>query len=84
VRGRVDGAGPALVRVHSECLTGDVFGSQRCDCGAQLDDALEGYGLEIVERVPLPPRVTRHNVTYLETKRLRLGHRLELGDAQAR
>jgi len=47
-------------------------------------DGLEGYGLEIVERVPLPPRVTRHNVTYLETKRLRLGHRLELGDAQAR
>ena len=30
-----------LVRVHSECLTGDVFGSQRCDCGAQLSDALQ-------------------------------------------
>ena len=29
-----------LVRVHSECLTGDLFGSQRCDCGAQLDEAL--------------------------------------------
>jgi 3,4-dihydroxy 2-butanone 4-phosphate synthase/GTP cyclohydrolase II len=168
VRGRLEGAGPVLVRVHSECLTGDVFGSQRCDCGAQLDDALRlvaqegagaivylrghegrgigvghklrayelqergrdtvdanldlglpvdardygigaqilaqlgirqmrlltnnpakyeglgGYGLEIVERVPLPPRVTRHNVAYLEAKRLRLGHRLELGDAQAR
>jgi 3,4-dihydroxy 2-butanone 4-phosphate synthase/GTP cyclohydrolase II len=32
---------PVLVRVHSECLTGDVFGSQRCDCGPQLDEALE-------------------------------------------
>lgn len=31
---------PVLVRVHSECLTGDVFGSQRCDCGAQLEEAL--------------------------------------------
>ena len=29
-----------LIRVHSECLTGDVFGSQRCDCGAQLDAAM--------------------------------------------
>lgn len=35
-----DGAGP-LVRLHSECLTGDVFGSFRCDCGEQLDYALE-------------------------------------------
>jgi 3,4-dihydroxy 2-butanone 4-phosphate synthase/GTP cyclohydrolase II len=32
---------PLLTRVHSECLTGDVFGSQRCDCGPQLDEALE-------------------------------------------
>jgi 3,4-dihydroxy 2-butanone 4-phosphate synthase / GTP cyclohydrolase II len=32
---------PVLTRVHSECLTGDVFGSQRCDCGPQLDEALE-------------------------------------------
>ncbi len=31
---------PVLVRVHSECLTGDVFGSRRCDCGAQLREAL--------------------------------------------
>ena len=36
VKGDVDGAEDVLVRVHSECLTGDVFGSQRCDCGAQL------------------------------------------------
>lgn len=32
---------PALVRLHSECLTGDVFGSQRCDCGPQLREAVE-------------------------------------------
>jgi 3,4-dihydroxy 2-butanone 4-phosphate synthase / GTP cyclohydrolase II len=35
------GEEPVLTRVHSECLTGDVFGSQRCDCGPQLDEALE-------------------------------------------
>jgi 3,4-dihydroxy 2-butanone 4-phosphate synthase/GTP cyclohydrolase II len=40
VLGDVSGPG-VLVRVHSECLTGDVFGSRRCDCGAQLDRALE-------------------------------------------
>ncbi|MDP9374746.1 MAG: 3,4-dihydroxy-2-butanone-4-phosphate synthase [Chloroflexota bacterium] len=41
VRGDLAGAGPApLVRLHSECLTGDVFGSGRCDCGSQLDRAL--------------------------------------------
>jgi GTP cyclohydrolase II len=34
-------SGPALVRPHSECLTGDVFGSQRCDCGAQMREAVE-------------------------------------------
>ena len=41
VRGDVAGDEPVLVRVHSECLTGDVFGSLRCDCGAQLADALD-------------------------------------------
>jgi 3,4-dihydroxy 2-butanone 4-phosphate synthase/GTP cyclohydrolase II len=40
VKGRVAGGGPVLVRVHSQCLTGDVFGSQRCDCGTQLRAAL--------------------------------------------
>jgi GTP cyclohydrolase II len=35
-----DGGEPVLVRVHSECLTGDVLGSSRCDCGEQLDDSL--------------------------------------------
>ena len=40
-RGDIDGKKPVLVRLHSECLTGDVFGSARCDCGRQLDAALE-------------------------------------------
>jgi 3,4-dihydroxy 2-butanone 4-phosphate synthase/GTP cyclohydrolase II len=38
------GQEPVLVRVHSECLTGDVFGSRRCDCGSQLELALEAIG----------------------------------------
>jgi 3,4-dihydroxy 2-butanone 4-phosphate synthase/GTP cyclohydrolase II len=46
VRGTVDPATPVLVRVHSECLTGDVFGSRRCDCGQQLDAALERIASE--------------------------------------
>lgn len=41
VRGDIENRKDVLVRVHSECLTGDVFGSQRCDCGSQLDKALE-------------------------------------------
>src|SRR6185437_2750025 len=50
VKGDVDGAADVLVRVHSECLTGDVFHSLRCDCGEQLESALsmierEGQGV---------------------------------------
>jgi 3,4-dihydroxy 2-butanone 4-phosphate synthase / GTP cyclohydrolase II len=41
VYGDLTGPEPVLTRVHSECLTGDVFGSQRCDCGPQLDEALD-------------------------------------------
>ncbi len=150
---------PTLVRVHSECLTGDVFGSGRCDCGDQLDTAMrliaeagsgvllylrqegrgigltnklhayalqdkgldtveanlqlgfpadkrdygigsqilrdlglhelrimtnnpkkiygiEGYGLTVVEEVPLRIEAGEHNRKYLETKREKLGHRL--------
>jgi 3,4-dihydroxy 2-butanone 4-phosphate synthase/GTP cyclohydrolase II len=40
VKGEVNAGGPVLVRLHSQCLTGDVFGSERCDCGEQLDAAL--------------------------------------------
>jgi 3,4-dihydroxy 2-butanone 4-phosphate synthase/GTP cyclohydrolase II len=160
VRGDVDDASGVLVRVHSECLTGDVLGSLRCDCGPQLDAALQtvadegrgvvvylrghegrgigllhkvaayglqdggrdtvdanldlglpadardfgigaqvladlgvrsvrlltnnpakvtgmtGFGLDVVERVPLPVHLTPENTSYLRTKRDRMGHDL--------
>ena len=55
VLGDVGSDDPVLVRVHSECLTGDVFGSKRCDCGAQIDLALhliaqEGKGVFLYMR----------------------------------
>lgn len=159
-KGDVADAAPVLVRAHSQCLTGDVFGSLRCDCGAQLQLALEmieregrgivlymrqegrgmglkeklrayqlqdnegldtveanerlgfppdlrdygigaqilvdlgvkkmrlltnnpqkvkglgGYGLEIVERVPLQTSPNPFNRAYLQTKRTKLGHLL--------
>ncbi len=46
VKGDVDGQEDVLVRVHSECLTGDVFHSLRCDCGEQLEEALRRIGAE--------------------------------------
>jgi 3,4-dihydroxy 2-butanone 4-phosphate synthase/GTP cyclohydrolase II len=46
VMGDVRNGAPVLVRVHSECLTGDVFGSQRCDCGEQLDMAMKTVATE--------------------------------------
>jgi 3,4-dihydroxy 2-butanone 4-phosphate synthase/GTP cyclohydrolase II len=159
VKGDVAGKENVLVRVHSECLTGDVFGSRRCDCGPQLHQAmrliaaagrgvlvymrqegrgiglpskikayklqergydtveanlklgygmdlreyglgaqilvdlglktislltnnprkvvgLEGYGLEIIEQLPIKIRPNPHNEKYLETKRKKLGHLL--------
>jgi 3,4-dihydroxy 2-butanone 4-phosphate synthase/GTP cyclohydrolase II len=55
VKGEIDPDQPVLVRVHSECLTGDVFGSQRCDCGDQLQAAMhqiaeEGSGVVLYLR----------------------------------
>ncbi len=55
VKGSVNGTPDVLVRVHSECLTGDVFGSMRCDCGVQLDAAMamiaeEGTGVIVYLR----------------------------------
>ena len=55
VKGEIAGDDPVLVRVHSECLTGDAFGSMRCDCGEQLDAALrmieaEGCGVLLYMR----------------------------------
>jgi 3,4-dihydroxy 2-butanone 4-phosphate synthase/GTP cyclohydrolase II len=46
IKGKVDGAVPALVRVQSECLTGDVFGSLRCDCNGQLKHAMKQIAQE--------------------------------------
>ena len=46
VKGEIAGEPNVLVRMHSECLTGDVFGSQRCDCGEQLATAMERIGRE--------------------------------------
>lgn len=162
VKGNVKSSSNVLVRVHSECLTGDVFHSLRCDCGSQLERALEiiageesgvflyitkhegrgigllnklrayeiqeregkdtveaneelgfppdlrdygvgaqilvdlgvtnmrlltnnprkivgleGYGLKVVERVPLLGEVTEYNRHYLETKRKKLNHDLK-------
>jgi len=55
IKGKVDGTVPALVRVQSECLTGDVFGSLRCDCNGQLQEAMkliakEGAGIVLYMR----------------------------------
>ena len=161
VKGNPEGKPNVLVRVHSECFTGDVLGSIRCDCGIQLNEAmrkideegegvvvyirghegrgiglrhkleayalqdggldtveanvelgfsadsrdygvgaqiladlglstmrlltnnptkragLEGYGLEIVERVPIESEPNSENLRYLQTKREKLGHILE-------
>ncbi len=44
VKGEVEGADAVVTRIHSECVTGDVFGSLKCDCGEQLDRALEVLG----------------------------------------
>ena len=46
VRGEINPDNAVIVRVHSECLTGDVFGSQRCDCGGQLDAAMKRISQE--------------------------------------
>ncbi len=69
---RADGGEDVLVRVHSECLTGDVFGSQRCDCGPQLA-GLPGAGAGGGPRrraVPARPRGPRHRAA-VQAARLR-------------
>ncbi len=46
IKGEIDSSKPLLVRVHSECLTGDVFGSNKCDCGDQVEIAMEQISIE--------------------------------------
>ena len=167
VYGDIDSKKPVLVRAHSECLTGDVFGSLRCDCGEQLNMAmeriaqegrgvliymrqegrgigfhnkicaynlqdngmdtveanlslgfeadlrdygigaqiladlglhriklltnnpkkvigLEGYGLKVVETLPIVVKPNPHNRRYLETKKKKMGHMLDIDQAEDR
>ena len=106
IKGDVADGQPVLVRVHSSCATGDIFGSMRCECGEQLHQAderdygvgaqilqqlgiqqmrllsnnpikrvgLEGYGLEVVETLPLEIQPNEHNAFYMQTKKDRMGH----------
>jgi 3,4-dihydroxy 2-butanone 4-phosphate synthase/GTP cyclohydrolase II len=72
VRGDVTGKKDVLVRVHSECLTGDVFGSCRCDCGPQLHQAMrqvaqEGLGVIVYMRqegrgIGLAPKIKAYKL----------------------
>ena len=72
VRGEVAGRKNVLVRVHSECLTGDVFGSRRCDCGPQLHSAMRqvaeaGYGVILYMRqegrgIGLAPKIQAYKL----------------------
>ena len=67
---------PVLVRVHSECLTGDIFGSRRCDCGPQLDEAMR-----------LVAEAGRGAVVYLrghEGRGIGIGHKLRAYALQER
>ncbi len=55
VKGELHAAAPSLVRIHSQCMTGDVFGSLKCDCGRQLDAAMkliesEGHGVIVYQQ----------------------------------
>lgn len=72
VRGQVAGRKNVLVRVHSECLTGDVFGSRRCDCGPQLHSAMQqvaeaGHGVILYMRqegrgIGLAPKIKAYKL----------------------
>lgn len=96
VKGEVKGKGEVLTRIHSECLTGDLFGSMRCDCGPQLRQSMkmieeEGQGLVIYLRqegrgIGLAEKLKAYNLQDLGydtvDANIRLGHKGEERDYQ--
>ena len=92
--GDLQSADAPLIRIHSECLTGDAFSSMKCDCGPQLQASLrkvrmmtnnplkvrglEENGIKVEFRLPHMSGVSVQNIDYLRTKNERMGHMLEL------